>query len=540
MQQPIRKIASKLGEGSAHFYTHHSIELALREADVKFFTNGEPVIRKDSSGKMMRTSDGRPVVETTPRVLDWVYFGNWLRDNSQLCTAATYSVVRRATIGLTPVAGATMDPRSVLTAYVEHDAKKKSKNGKFDFSKIQVAPLHKRVLGVYRPEEHVDNPKGLKDDSKVDQDFRGTVLALEHDIDAATGLKNYIANTTLIASNRGDRKERGTTAEYIEEQLRDAAIADAPNRYRLLGQALHPLEDLYAHSNFIELMLIRLGHADVFPWVGPKAKIKVAKDERYPMVTGVFGHLDEIYSLLSAMGESLNAPLECKGGMFTNRSITALGSYAGSLVHEGIMLSKGVLTESKFVDFVTESVGIAQDWVKCKLAADLREILGTVGKLEKDFFKDFDNSSITDPTHSMISKDHPDNPLHTVAAKCARIAIKHVGAAMRDVWKNQKPVEHAINVAKSFFVHPNDLIDIGNDPRSLLVLEILHFAKTNQMIVKSLGRTQSRERFESTAELEQKKLSLRLHEWSPHDDETQRRMIAMIPELARLSQSGAG
>ena len=37
---------------------------------------------------------------------------------------------------------------------------------------------------------------------------------------------------------------------------------------RLLGTALHTLEDLLAHSNWCELALLKLGHKDVFCHVG--------------------------------------------------------------------------------------------------------------------------------------------------------------------------------------------------------------------------------------------------------------------------------
>lgn len=38
--------------------------------------------------------------------------------------------------------------------------------------------------------------------------------------------------------------------------------------YRLLGTGLHTMEDLLAHSNWCELALIKMGHEQVFPFVG--------------------------------------------------------------------------------------------------------------------------------------------------------------------------------------------------------------------------------------------------------------------------------
>ena len=42
--------------------------------------------------------------------------------------------------------------------------------------------------------------------------------------------------------------------------------------YRLLGTGLHTLEDLLAHSNWCELALMKMGHEQVFPFVGENGK----------------------------------------------------------------------------------------------------------------------------------------------------------------------------------------------------------------------------------------------------------------------------
>jgi hypothetical protein len=52
-------------------------------------------------------------------------------------------------------------------------------------------------LGVYRPEEHIDNPKDYADNldaRKFDPRLRGPVLPTELEVDPNTGMKNYIAN----------------------------------------------------------------------------------------------------------------------------------------------------------------------------------------------------------------------------------------------------------------------------------------------------------------------------------------------------------
>jgi len=52
-------------------------------------------------------------------------------------------------------------------------------------------------LGVYRPEEHIDNPKDYADNAdarKFDPRLRGPVQSAELEVDMNTGMKNYIAN----------------------------------------------------------------------------------------------------------------------------------------------------------------------------------------------------------------------------------------------------------------------------------------------------------------------------------------------------------
>jgi hypothetical protein len=93
-------------------------------------------------------------------------------------------------------------------------------------------------LGVYRPEEHIDNPKDYADNvdaRQYDPRLRGPVDPIELQVDTRTGMKNYIAN---------DNGNWTTSTRYIRDSLLKAiqlgrgAATDA-ERYealRLLGQ----------------------------------------------------------------------------------------------------------------------------------------------------------------------------------------------------------------------------------------------------------------------------------------------------------------
>jgi hypothetical protein len=163
-------------------------------------------------------------------------------------------------------------------------------------------------LGVYRPEEHIDNPKDYADNvdaRKFDPRLRGPVSEVELAIDPITGMKNYIAN---------DRGGWATSTGYVKfsfaraihygrlythgasgQRGRDEDLSEA---LRCLGQGLHCLEDFGAHTNYTELVLRELGYNNVFPHVGTQAGITLNGKHVYPLVTGTFGGVDFFHSVL--------------------------------------------------------------------------------------------------------------------------------------------------------------------------------------------------------------------------------------------------
>jgi hypothetical protein len=225
-----------------------------------------------------------------------IYFGNWLRDFSQVIDTTCLENV----------------PEPILRAIV-------SVMGflEFGFATDEFEVTRER-LGCYTHVEHIDNPAGYTDDAKrVDERLRGPVNPKELEFDPKTGMKNYIANP-----GHG----WPTSAGYIREQLskciklgrikRDAKAKK--ESYIHLGAALHTLEDFSAHSNFIELCLHELGEEQVFPFVGDACRIQVRRGlwqrkEVAPLVTGTFGMLDIFHSLLGEADDM--AILQSKGSL---------------------------------------------------------------------------------------------------------------------------------------------------------------------------------------------------------------------------------
>ncbi|ODV92829.1 hypothetical protein CANCADRAFT_93770 [Tortispora caseinolytica NRRL Y-17796] len=211
-----------------------------------------------------------------------IYFGNWLRDYSQAVDIGTLSK------------GVTLDTIRVLVWVLSFL--------NFGYATEEFKLTNER-LGCYRPEEHIDNPRGYGaeegDPRQFDARLRPPVEDIELEVDPETGMKNYIAN---------EKGGWATSSAYVGNSLykcielarkshQTGDDADMYEAYRLLGQSLHTLEDFAAHSNYLELTLIEMGHKNVFPHVGSNCKISLNGKKVYPIVTGTFGGMDFIHSL---------------------------------------------------------------------------------------------------------------------------------------------------------------------------------------------------------------------------------------------------
>lgn len=173
------------------------------------------------------------------------------------------------------------------------------------------------MLMPHQAEEHIDNPKGYPDGEPEGADprelaaydkLRGPVTRKEVEVDEKTGMKRYIADES------GDWS---TSSAYIRSSLvkaielgRTGLRGNRKDYYealRQLGQALHVFEDFPAHSNFIELSLIKMGHESVCPYVGSDHFIKCPKGKSVaPLVTGTFGGADAIFSMLGEVEDKMS------------------------------------------------------------------------------------------------------------------------------------------------------------------------------------------------------------------------------------------
>lgn len=248
----------------------------------------------------------------TSMMIKRVYFGNWLRDYSQAVDVGTLKGIQSATI-------------RILVWVLSFLA--------FGYATAEFEVTEER-LGVYRPEEHIDNPKDYADNAdarKYDQRLRPPVQPIELEVDLQTGMKNYIANESLgIATSAGYIKHSFTRSIHFgrlytngagNSKGRDAELCEA---LRCLGQGLHCLEDFGAHTNYTELALRELGYRNVFPHTGPATEVTVRGHRVFPLVTGTFGVVDFLHSGIVISPD--DAHIRCVMGILADVYSTWRGS----------------------------------------------------------------------------------------------------------------------------------------------------------------------------------------------------------------------
>jgi hypothetical protein len=416
--------AFEAGNGEAKGSTHQTIEWVLQ--DFKF----------------SRTE------------IDAVYFGNWLRDYSQVVDP---KITRAANM---PKKFPAALSREGWTNLVDVLAAKKFVDLRMRYPhEMKVTP---KKLGVYRPTEHIDNPLVIEPpfpDPKVrDPDFEAWVLPGDPSLgaDRATSMKRYIGNAM----------------GYMEQELRLAMKQGRSlDGLRSFGAALHVLEDLFAHSNFAELSLIKSGHVRVLPWTTP-----VRVKWNLPLVTGTFGATDVIASLAGPLGKILFSTQELEfeltqPGYRSDRDKVMLvllsehpdqdyfNAFSALLTARDGMVTlakkMGVDTLRFYRWLISTPAGILINAYNSAAQGVLTWIGNSVDDAQTLLGSDPNEDPDVEPSHSQLSKDHAEHPLHDLAALLATEALRRVAQAMVDHWAG-KPGPDPVAVASGFFCHPAD------------------------------------------------------------------------------------
>ncbi|OQD76638.1 hypothetical protein PENDEC_c004G05571 [Penicillium decumbens] len=475
-----------------------------------------------------------------------VYFGNWLRDYSQAMDVGTLKNLQSDTIRVL------VWVLSFLT---------------FGYATGEFEVTSER-LGVYRPEEHIDNPKDYADNEdarQYDKRLRSPVRQIELDIDHETGMKNYIAN---------ERGDWATSAAYVKYSLgrsihygrtylrgaqRKGNEEDLCEALRCLGQGLHTLEDFAAHTNYCELALREMGFHNVFPHTGTATQLNIRGHHVFPLVTGTFGMVDFFHSVLgeatdhftqSEVNEMDIALGDAQNNAQSNNSLNALtgllgkipgtrdlvseaenlkqlseaqemsnrsrGSHAGyadrgfdgqeqsrapgpnqsstggpgpgfsgmpdfnpqetvakiypilafrdKVVRKLNSIIEKIPGLEAIIEKITETLTV---FVMSLLAPFVRPLInaaskslqagsaGVVDASGKHQYEPWTDPHCTDPTHSLLSKDHFANVLNEPAGQVASAILKYVAPRVLYAWQHVDVPEHEVlNDCMNVFHHP--------------------------------------------------------------------------------------
>lgn len=256
-----------------------------------------------------------------------VYFGNWLRDYSQAVDVGTVKYVSSEAIRIvlwvlafmsfgygTGEFEVTRDRLGCQLHPTPYSAKVFANSSKVIVLK-SVGCMHTHVFEALtdRSSENadIDNPKDYADNLDArdyDRRLRGPIdERRELSIDERTGLKHYIASEDRgITTSAAMVRELYTKSIQLGRRYKQSRDErDLYEALRLLGTANHCLEDYSAHSNYVELALIELGEDQIFPHVGRSTKIRLqgARQPVYPIVTGTFGGVDFLHSVMGEISD---------------------------------------------------------------------------------------------------------------------------------------------------------------------------------------------------------------------------------------------
>ncbi|MEN5305128.1 HET-C-related protein [Pseudomonas sp. TWI628] len=397
-----------------------------------------------------------------------IYFGNWLRDYSQMIDPAIVHPEQDAAIDVAEILQAIASrqiprvSRVKLTAIVDLFALK-------EFHSLQQTPEDRdryrvtpKLLGVYRAHEHIDNPTKLDrqaiDPRRIDPDFAAPVFPEDklNGVLPKRSMKRYMRRSIayMIKQLEAAKKE-GMTAKGM----------------RLFGEALHVLEDYYAHSNFVELSLKRLGYDEVLPWTTRVESRAVSRHE-WPVITGMFGTLDIVGSVSDPLANLLfgndASPAQQPGDRsdFDNVMLILLKDEDPLLVkaYERYLTARDNLRSNELYQWLNHVTGAVElplkaiDYACNLIRKPLLKWAGDhIATLQIHLDGDPNNDADVMATHSHLAKDHDTHPFHSLAVRLAALAVKDVGQAMFNHWMGLGTEQGDPRIlAERFIVHPND------------------------------------------------------------------------------------
>ncbi|KAJ3563144.1 hypothetical protein NP233_g9128 [Leucocoprinus birnbaumii] len=314
----------------------------------------------------------------------------------------------------------------------------------------------------------------------------------ELEIDPRTGMKNYIANENgnWDTSKALVRRTIERCIHLGRQHRSTGQKQDEYEAFRLLGQAMHTLEDFPAHSNFCELALHAMGHQEVFLHVGDQVRVQAPNGKwvapigpsdqaisfipslERPLITWLPYRISTVNSTKPVQSqcrtpvdpeEALQIPTSIlrdlfgsvPGGMggdmsrdLDNIDRIRAGPAAGGKRPEDMSPQElhsvlwQVLTFRDSVFVLTTLEPFLKPIMKTATTG-----LGTVsGEVinTHDQYEVFNDPRASDPTHSFLSKDHFNLILNEPAGRVARAIVHHTVTLVVKAWDNPSDNVHTV------------------------------------------------------------------------------------------------
>jgi len=399
----------------------------LPEDEADLFNAGE-------AGHERIEYDALSALVRDPGVRAQIYFGNWQRDMSQLLVPAY------------PVVLGSRSPFLCSLIFQIMDVLAEAKFGR------RLDPLR---FGVYRWEEHIDNPRqfGIALQPGAWQPIPAGQRRFEDQPDAHPelwhegrgALPNY-----LLASQ-----------EYVMRQLGLAMQAGNTARGREhLGNALHTVEDHYAHSNFIDLALNHIhGRGDPMTgrMAGSNAPIRDSLG-RYRLTTGVFLLADTVVSLQEFLLHQIEG--RPPGSPPSNLGKRVMRVLVARLLGQGVLNTYDRLLRAWEETGIPALAGRIYDWTGLP---DLERALETlvyyplrqaIARLLQPLVdaaaRQTGNQAypvviggrpvqVIEISHSRLSKDSPHHAQHGLARRLAIVAVRAFWEEISRAWAQNLP-----------------------------------------------------------------------------------------------------
>jgi outer membrane protein OmpA-like peptidoglycan-associated protein len=361
-----------------------------------------------------------------------IYFGNWQRDFSQLLTPSIYAELRELA---SPIYGLIFAMLDVIA--------------KAEFGR----PLAPVRFGTYRWEEHIDNPRGFgtaldprtytpippgkKREDEPEADRLNGFFWRE---DPQSRLPNFI-----VASQK-----------YVLKQL-DLAAQSGPTPLgrEHFGNAMHTVEDFYAHSNFVELGLNHLNKREDPRTVLNAETCQPLRDSlgRYRLTTGTYLLKDTAVTIQKLLrprleGRPLNKPpsdLDQKiirvliRRAWDEAAVKFYDELIRAWKNTGIpMLAKAILAATGLPSLQRAYEELILIPLRRKIAELLRPLEQAVAEqTATKVYTMWDGPRkfpVIEISHSLLAKDDSDHCYHQAARELAIHAVRDFWREMARTW----------------------------------------------------------------------------------------------------------